>query len=282
MSGIFEIHGHRGARGLAPENTLPSFRRALDLGVTALEMDVVISQDRQVVVSHDPWMSSAICSKPDGSPVSKEEENRFILFRMPYEDIKRFDCGKRGHPEFPRQVPQPVHKPLLRDVIEMAEEASRTLGGQPIHYNVETKSSPEHDGQFHPDPQTFVELIWKVVEEFDVADRFILQSFDVRTLQVARQMELPVRISMLVKRRWLSRLGHLRSGLRQLGFVPDIYSPWSGLVSKRVVRHAHELGMSIIPWTVNEVADMYRLQRIGVDGLITDYPDVATSALLSG
>ena len=152
----FDLQGHRGARGLAPEDTLPAFRRALDLGVTTLEMDAVISADRQVVVSHDPWMASAFCSHPDGAPVRPEEEAGLLIYRMPYAEVARYDCGSRGHPAFPRQERQAAIKPLLRDVIRRAESHAAHRGRAPVFYNVETKSMPSGDGVLHPEPQAFV------------------------------------------------------------------------------------------------------------------------------
>ena len=118
----FDVQGHRGARGLLPENSIPGFKRALELGVTTLEMDVVIAADSTVVVSHEPWMSQVICRRPDGSPVEAADE--FNLHRMTYEEIRLFDCGSRGHPLFPRQTKMPVTKPRLSDVIDAAEALS--------------------------------------------------------------------------------------------------------------------------------------------------------------
>lgn len=271
----FDIQGHRGARGLAPENTIPAFRRALKLGVTTLEMDTVVSADQQVVVSHDPWFSTEFCSRPDGSAVSVEEERNLLLYQMPYDEIKTYDCGERQHPKFLRQSTEPAVKPLLRDVLSFSESYTKEHGLTPVQYNVETKSWVGKDGLYHPDPETFVTLIWKVIQEFEVADRFILQSFDVRTLQEANRMKLPIRRALLIKPRFTSRLRHFLRGIEVLGFTPEVYSPHYKLVSRRVVAEAHSQNIEVIPWTVNEPGDMRRLQDLSVDGLITDYPDVA-------
>lgn len=280
MTAPFDIQGHRGARGLAPENTLVAFKLALELGVTTLELDTVISADHEVVVSHDPWMSSRICSRPDGIPISEEEEQAYLIYEMPYAEVARFDCGKRGHPDFPRQEPQAAIKPLLRDVIAFAEHYVRELGRSPVRYNVETKSWPDGDRRLHPPPDTFVELIRKEVEEAGISDRFTLQSFDVRTLRVARQLDLPFQLSLLIAPGSNSPESHLRAGLKALGFIPDIYSPDFHLVTDIVVQAAQAEGAWVIPWTVNEAEDMLRLQDLGVDGLITDYPDVAGLVLV--
>ena len=116
-----DIQGHRGARGLMPENTVPSFIHALTLGVTTLELDVVVSRDSQVVVSHEPFLSSTICLSPDGKAIPVEEEKRYNLYQMDYDDIRRADCGSKGNPRFPEQRKMAVAKPLLTEVIDSVE-----------------------------------------------------------------------------------------------------------------------------------------------------------------
>jgi len=155
----FDLQGHRGARGLAPENTIPACRRALDLGVTTLEMDVVISGDGQVVVSHEPWMNHKICSLPSGAPVPENVGREHNLYRMPYAEIEEYDCGRRQHPDFPRQATQPAVKPLLHDVIAMAEAYVAEHDRPPVFYNIEIKSRPDWDGTFHPEPEAFAPIL---------------------------------------------------------------------------------------------------------------------------
>ncbi len=268
----FDVEGHRGARGLMPENTLPAFLRALELGVTTLEMDVVISADSQVVVSHDPWFSATFCSLPSGEPVPVEKERSYRLFDMTYDEIVRFDCGSRGHPRFPEQRKMKVAKPLLRDVIAAAEDYVRTHDRPPVWYNIETKSSPEGDGVYHPPPDVFTRLLYEVLDEAGITDRVILQSFDVRTLQYARANELGLRTALLVGQ---AEDAGLDANLARLGFTPDVYSPDRHLVDAALLEAAHARGMRVIPWTVNDVAEMRRLKALGVEGIITDYPDRA-------
>lgn len=268
----FDVQGHRGARGLLPENTIPAFRRALELGVTTLELDVVISADSQLVVSHEPWMSATICTQPDGRPVSAARDTTFSLFGMSYDEIVRFDCGSRGHPDFPEQEAVAATKPLLHDVVRMAEAYVAEHDRAPVFYNVETKSRPAWDGTYHPSPERFTRLLYAVLEEEGVTDRTTIQSFDPRTLRVARILEPSLSLALLVGRAG----GGLAENVQALGFTPTIYSPDYRLVDAALIEAAHARNMEVIPWTVNASSDMKRLQRLGVDGLITDYPDRAS------
>ena len=270
----FDVQGHRGARGLLPENTLPAFARALALGVTTLELDLAVSADRELVVSHEPWMSAEICRLPDGRPISPDEEQDFKLFQMEYAEIAAFDCGSAGHPRFPEQQPQPARKPLLREVFALGEAyAART--GRPVFYNVETKTRPGRDGVFHPEPEAFVRLIAAEANRAGTGHRTTLQSFDVRTLRAADRLDLPFRLALLVEPDGWAGIGSLAEGTDALGFTPEIYSPDFSLVTAAAVREAHRAGTQVLPWTVNEPADMRRLRALGVDGFITDYPDRA-------
>lgn len=268
----FDLQGHRGARGLAPENTWPAFERALELGVTTLEMDVVISKDGEVVVSHEPWMSSTICSLPSGEPIPSGQGRNHRIFEMTYEEVQQYDCGQRRHPDFPEQQTQPAHKPLLRDVIQQAETYMAQHRTKPVFYNIETKSQPGFDGRFHPEPKRFAQLVYDVVAEMNVAARTTLQSFDVRTLQVAEENGWPVRLALLIGR---GDDEGLNQNIERLGFRPDVYSPEYRLVDEELLIKAHGWGMDVIPWTVNDTTDMRRLQEMGADGLITDYPNRA-------
>ncbi len=252
--------------------------KALEIGVTTLELDVVISADSRVVVSHDPFFSSKICSHPDGRPVIPAEEEDLRLFAMTYDQIRQFDCGMRGHPDFPNQVRTAARKPLLSDFISAIEARSGELERSPVRYNIETKSSVEGDGANHPGPEVFARLIAGVITRAGVAERTTVQSFDPRTLALLYDHSSGMKISLLIG---LSTDQGLDSNLKGIGFLPDTYSPHYALVDSVLVRSVHEKGMAIIPWTVNDEADMVRLIEFGVDGLITDYPDRGLRVLRS-
>ncbi len=271
----FDLQGHRGARGLAPENTIPAFRTALELGVSTIEMDVVISGDSVVVVSHEPWMSAEKCRTPEGGRITAGQA-RHRMYEMTYEQISAYDCGSLTLENFPEQESTAAPKPRLRDVLQMAEAYVNEHDRAPIFYNIETKSRPEWDGTLHPDPEAFVERVLAVVEDEGVGPRTTIQSFDPRTLEVTHRHPAPVRTALLVG--WEGSDG-LEEDLGVLSFVPDIYSPNARLVDEDLVAAAHDRGVEVIPWTVNDAADMKRLIQLGVDGLITDYPDRGQSVL---
>jgi len=279
-SSPFDLEGHRGCRGLMPENTVPAFLKALDLGVTTLEMDVVISKDRQVVVSHEPYFNAAFSIAPNGVPVDKKEQKNLVLYKMDYADIKRYDVGSTGNPAYPEQQKIRVYKPLLSEVIEQGEAYRKAKALPSFSYNIEIKSERSEYNKSQPEPESFCELVQAVLEKQLLAknvnlERIVIQSFDFAILNQwkkgMREGRYPsVRLSALVE-----NLRSPEKNLDDLGFKPDIYSPYFRLISQDKIARLHQQGIKVIPWTVNQRDDMKRLKGWGVDGLITDYPDRA-------
>lgn len=263
-----DFQGHRGCRGLLPENTIPAFEKALDLGVTTLEMDVVITKDKKVILSHEPWFSHEIALDPDGNPISLQDERNHRIYDMTFNETQGYDVGMKTHDRFPNQKKLKASKPLLSAVINFAEEHAQKDAGPLPYYNIETKSKPEGDGLFHPNPEEFVDLLMEVIREAGVSERTFIQSFDVRTLQVAKTKYPDMKLVLLVENSETPD-----QNLQTLGFTPDIYSPDYALVDKSLITYAKQKGMKVIPWTVNERGEMNDLISLGVDGLITDYPD---------
>jgi glycerophosphoryl diester phosphodiesterase len=267
----FDAQGHRGARGELPENTIPSMLRALDAGMTTLELDLAVTADGDLLLSHEPWMNPAICSHPDGTPVAEAEAQSLNIFRMTTAQAQAFDCGARGHAGFPDQQPQANPKPTLAATIAAADAHARALGRPLPYYNVETKSMPEGDHLMHPAPAAFAALVVEELRRAGALERATIQSFDPRTLREARRIDTRVPLALLVE----PDAAHAHSpaaGVEVLGFTPAIYSPHHGLVTADRLAEAHALGMRVVPWTVNEASRMEALVALGVDGLITDYP----------
>lgn len=263
-----DLQGHRGARGLMPENTWPAFKKALDLGVETLEMDVVITKDDKVLVSHEPWFSHEICLTPNGETIPSSEEKSHRIYEMTYNEAKAYDCGSKHHPRFPEQKKMEISKPLLSTVIDSAEAYAKRIGRPLPRYNIETKLNPSGDKIFHPGPEEFVKLLVDVIKEKGISDRVTIQSFDFRTLRVVKREYPEVETAALIE-----KPGSAKNYLQELGFTPDIYSPDYHLVDEELISFAKEKGMKVIPWTVNDKSDMKELIEMGVDGIITDYPD---------
>ncbi len=266
---VFDAQGHRGARGLLPENTLPAMRAALDLGVTTLEMDAHISKDGQVLLSHDPYMNPDHELLPDGLEIIAADAKSYVLYDMNYADIRAFDVGSRGNSQFPEQQRMPAYKPLLSEVIDSTQAYIRRRQLPQVFYNIETKSKPDTDNKYHPEPEAFVDRLMEVIQEKNILPWVIIQSFDVRTLQVLHQKYPQVKTALLV-----SNNEGFGQNVRKLGFTPTIYSPAHHLTTPDLVKAAHQQGISVIPWTVNDLDDMRRLKQMGVDGIISDFPNL--------
>lgn len=265
-----DIQGHRGARGLMPENTIPAFLRALDEGVTTLELDVVITKDNQVVVSHEPYMSGSICTKPDGSPVQAADFQKFNIYQMTYEEVKAFDCGSRGNSRFPDQQKMKTIKPLLVDMIDTVEEYLAANDLPKVSYNIELKSSASRDGVYHPQVKEFSDIVQKTIKSKLSKDRYTVQCFDFRILQYFHSTYPEVALVALVE-----NTKGVKANIDDLGFTPQVYSPYFKLIGKNDIAWCHEQGMKVVPWTINKLKHMKKMVRKGVDGIITDYPDRA-------
>lgn len=264
----FDLQGHRGARGLMPENTIPAFLKAIDLGVNTIEMDLAVTKNHQLLVSHEHYFSSEYCRMPDGSDVKDSIQTTFNIYQMDYFEIKKFDCGLRIHPRFPNQEKLAVHKPLLVDVIDKVESYSANNSPLQLAYNIEIKSLPEGDDLYHPKPNIFSDLVFNELNRKIDWSRVTIQSFDFRILKYFNDVYPEVQLAALVENKF-----SIHENLRKLGFTPTIYSCDYVLLSRENVDQLHSQGIKVIPWTVNEIADMKRLIDWGVDGLITDYPD---------
>ncbi len=263
-----EVHGHRGCRGLLPENTLPAFREALRLGVDVVELDVVISADHQVVVSHEPWMSAAICRAPTGAAIPVAEQQQHNLYHLPYARIRQYDCGLTRHPGFPEQQPVPAYKPLLREVVVELEILARQLGRPPVRYSIEVKSGVGEEPRFQPPAAVFLELVLAELRALEILPRTTLLSFDKRVLQLARPLLPSLPLCLLIEDT-LPVAEHLLV----LGFRPEVLGPDFHLLTPTLVANLREQHIKLVPWTVNEVADMWRVLALAPWGITTDYPD---------
>ncbi|OZV69007.1 glycerophosphodiester phosphodiesterase family protein [Winogradskyella aurantia] len=258
-----DIQGHRGCRGLLPENSLPAFETAIDLGVNTLELDIAITKDKKVVVSHEPFMSRTICYDPSGEEIPEEMDMAYNLFEMTYNDIKAFDCGTKFHPDYPNQKKSSVYKPLLSEVFELVKSKNAK-----VNFNIEIKSKPSYYGIYTPYPEEYVEIVLEEIRQNDMFNAVNLQSFDLNVLEEIKKQSPEMKVALLV-----DEGEDINEKLNKLSYKPEIISPFFKLLTSKIVKNYHAEGYTIIPWTVNDVEDMEQVISFKVDGIITDYPN---------
>lgn len=265
----FDWQGHRGARGILPENTIPAFLHALEYSaITTLELDLAVAKDGALIVSHEPWLAATISTHASGVAVTEAEEHDLRIYGMTQAEVQAFDVGQRGNSRFPEQLPLPTFKPTLAQVVVMADTYARTLGRPLPYYNIEIKSLPEWDNTFTPIPEDFAGLVIAELNRLSIAKRTTVQSFDIRSLEAIHQQAPEQMIAYLI-----ANEQSLTENLALLSFTPQIYSPYYELCTPELVTDLHKRNIRLIPWTVNKVSDMQRLRTMGVDGIITDYPN---------
>ena len=262
-----QVQGHRGERGNLPENSIEAFLGALRKGVDVLELDVVISKDKKVVVSHEPYMLALYMQTPTGDSIAKETEKEYNLYEMDYAEIKQFDGGSKGNVRFPQQQKMKTYKPLLSEVFDTVAATIKAENLKPVKFNIEIKSEEAVYGMYQPGPDEFVDLVMQVVQDKKAEDQINMQSFDIRILEAMHSNYPQIELAYLVEDRTLEE------NLKLLSFKPEIYSPYFKLLDSAEVAAIRDKGMQVIPWTVNEPADIDAVINLKVDGIITDYPE---------
>lgn len=264
----FEIQGHRGARGLLPENSIPGFVIAIREGANVLEMDLCVAKDGNLIVSHEPWMSHTICTTPEGNAISESKERQYNLHQMSTGEIQAFDCGMALHPQFPEQRHLPVQKPTLAEVVKVTEEVPLLKSDAKIRYNMEIKHREDLEPEYCPDAVTFAKTVIAEVRRLGIEDRTCIQSFSADVLNAVHQQAPNMTTA------WLTDSdGPVTAELAKINFKPSIYSPlWEG-IDANDVHDLQQQNIRVIPWTVNEAEDLFAVMQMGVDGIITDYPD---------
>ena len=286
----FDLQAHRGGRGLMPENTLAAFAKALDIGVTTLELDVGVAQDGVVVITHDRHLNPDIIRNAQGQHLS---ERRATIMSMPYAELQRFDAGRLkpgsnyAKTFAQQQAVDGERIPALTALFELVKKR----GANDVRFNIETKLSPNAPGETLP-PEPFVRAVIGEIRKAGLTSRTTIQSFDWRTLQIA-QKEAPEIVTVYLSSQqgagdtvqigkpgaspWLAGFdvddyaGSVARAVKAAGGT--VWSPNYRDVTEPLVRDAQSLGLKVVPWTVNDDADLVRLLDWKVDGLITDYPD---------
>lgn len=265
----FDKQAHRGGRGLMPENTIASEKNAINYDCT-LEMDLQMSRDKKIVVSHDAYFNSDFSLTPEGDSMSKKDGLSRLIYNMPYDSVTKYDVGLKPNPGFPQQKKIHAIKPLLIVLIDSVE-AYANQKHHINHYNIEIKSSPKSDGKFYTSLEEYVDSSMKIIIEKGIASRTMMQSFDVRALRMIHKKYPRVKTSFLVS---ATNKKNAQEYVEELGFVPNVFSPEFSLVTKDLVNAFHKKNILVIPWTPNTLEEIQRLKSMGVDGLITDYPEL--------
>ena len=293
-----DTQGHRGARGLLPENTLPAFRKAIDLGMATLELDTGVTKDGVVVVWHDRRLTPAITRGPDGQWL---REPTPAIHDLTYADLQTYDVGRidpssRNARNFPEQQPvDGTRFAKLEEVLQLGKSA-----GRPVRYNIETKLSPEHPDETLA-PADFAEAVLAVLRANDATRDATIQSFDFRTLQHVQKVAPEVTTVYLTSQQsWGDNIRTGQPGVSPWtagfdiddhgGSIPklvkaaggDVWSPFFREVDAASIAEAHALGLKVVVWTVNEPADMRAMIALGVDGVISDYPDRLAAVVAGG
>ena len=249
-AGPILVHGHRGARAARPENTLPAFEYAIGVGVDVLELDLQVTRDNVLVVSHDATLSPVICVGPNPGA---------LIRQLTLEQVRQYDCGAKQNPAFPFQTPVAgTRVPTLDEVLALAPRGS-------FEFNIETKISPLHP-DYAPAPEEFARLLLDAVRRHGMESRVIVQSFDFRTLYAMRKLAPGIRLSALYQGEPKDFAQVAREA------ASGIVSPNYHLVTPQQVRAAHAAGLQVVPWTANRPADWDALITAGVDAIITDDP----------
>lgn len=295
----FDLQGHRGARGLAPENTILGFATALKIGVTTLELDTGMTKDNVLAVSHDSYLNPDHTRGPDGAFLTEQGPAiRSLTFaQLQAYDVGRIQPGTAYAARFPaQQGADGVRIPALTEVFDLVTRS----GADRIRFNIETKITPT-SGADTPDPETFAAALAAAIRDAGLTARASVQSFDWRTLVVMKRIAPEIeRVCLTIEspgedtiRRgqpgpspWTAGFNIDEHG----GSVPRlvkaadcaVWSPWFRNVTASLVSEAHDLGLKVIPWTVNEMDDLKLIYETGIDGVISDYPDRARAALPRG
>ncbi|WP_321331020.1 glycerophosphodiester phosphodiesterase family protein [uncultured Bacteroides sp.] len=268
-SNIPLVHAHRGGAALYPENTIPAMLNAVKIGVPFLELDMHISRDSQVIVSHDAFFNSIKALTPEGDTIPKADMKNYKYYTMTYDSIRKYDVGSLPNPAFPLRKNLKCRVPLVAALIDSVEAYTAATGKTPVSYNIEIKSDPAKDGVFSPDYKTFADLCMRVLLSKNLGNRLLVQCFDVRTLNYVHKKYPSVRLSYLVEDEGVS----FDALMAKLNFTPQVYSPEHDMLTKEVVLKAHAIGMQVAPWTVDKREEILRLKRLGVDAIITNQPD---------
>lgn len=255
------IIGHRGCRGIMPENTIPAFQKAIELGADGIEWDVVVNKDKQLVISHEPFFQSSYCLDSNGNEIKNESD--FNIYNLTQEQIEKFDCGSKGNSKYPDQEKFKVSKPTVQEAFKILNLENKTL-------LFEVKSEEKEYGKTQPYPEDFVQIILKEVENYKWKDNIVFMSFDSNIINEINKQNSSLKCVYLTYSPFVS----LKKSLKDLDFKPYAVGMFHPTISKKEIKYAHENNIKVFAWTVNKEKDASHLKNLGIDALITDFPNI--------
>jgi len=264
-----EVEGHRGGAGLMPENTIDAMLEAIKLGVNTLELDVHISKDGEVIVAHDTHINPKFTINAKRKEITEKKAKKLLFSKMRYSKIRKFDTGSKTYDRFPEQKKKTTYIPLLSALIDSVENFVTSNKFSPVHYNIEIKSSQakEEKGLVY-NYKEFADKAIAVLQEKNLGERLQVQSFDSRCLNYINKKYMGIRLAFLVGNK-----EKFESNMAKLNFVPKAYSPNYKMVNLKLIKFCKEKGIKIVPWTVDTDAEITKMIKLGVDGIISNYPN---------
>lgn len=260
--GKVEYFGHRGCRGILPENTIIGFNKALELGADGIEWDVIVNKDNELIISHEPYADAQYCLDPSGESFSKKKEKGFNFHKMTTEEIQAFDCGSNGNSKFPEQQKVQSIKPTVQEAFKKVNIKDKAI-------LFEIKSEEKDYGTFQPLPKEYAKIIATEIENYAYKSNIIFMCFDANLLNELHKVLPDYRYVYLT----YVPLKSIKSFLNDIDFVPYALGMYHVTITKKDVKKSNQAGVKVFAWTVNSEKHCEKLIRYGVEGIITDYPD---------
>lgn len=267
MTLTIENHGHRGCRGLMPENSIPAFLKAVDIGVDYIEIDIVVNHQGEVIISHEPFFNASFSTDAQGNPVTEELSQSLNIYKMDLKEIQSYDVGIRSNPKYPEQVSTPAHKPTLREAVHAVKKYCQESKITVPRWNIEAKFDARYPAYF-PQRESYAKQVIAEIHTLDLASDCIIQCFDPELLNVFHQYDNTLKYGLLVDNYITPE-----SNLKELSFKPFGYMPNHQLLDQSTMDYCRSQNIQVLVWTVNSDQDMQRMMNLKVDGIISDYPD---------
>ena len=260
-----EIFGHRGYRGMYPENSIIGFQKAIELGITGIELDVVVNKNKELVISHEHFFQKEFCFDSLGGEIQKESD--YIIYNMTQEQISKFDCGSKYYSKFPDQIKLKTTKPLFKDFINSINLKNSVL-------LLEIKSNPNEYGISQPEPKEYCELILSELKNYPFKSNVRIMSFDNQILEELHKSDSSYPLIYLT---YLPK--STRYFLKKLSFTPYALGMFYPTINRRKVNDLKNAKVKLFAWTVNSKETTEKLRQNGVDGIITDFPKLVLDSL---